>query len=904
MAGKWRTVRLFVSSTFRDMAAEREYLVQVVFPELRERLLQHKVHFVDVDLRWGVTAEQDALAVCREIIDECRPWFLCLLGERYGWVPPDAQVSSVAQEIDYAVLRQPDHASQFFYFRDPSVYDSIPAELVEQYREPPGESADRLGALKQQIISAGLPVRQYSCLWDFAAGRVGGLEEFGQAVLDDLWGALSSELGLGSEPETPMDWFADEAAAMEAYAEERAWTFGTASREGILQSMIEFTQTTGDPNILLLTGAPGSGRSALLAALWERLRGMRSDTAAFISAHFVGASRTSTSLLYMLRRLCHCLAEFGGDAVAVPDTLPDVEECLSGLLASVSERRIPVVLLLDGLEDMEEAESACRMAWLPTPLPPAVRILATVSSAAGEGTMDYGRAGLVMAECPPLTIEDAADVVTALLARYSKSLEPGQLHALLSKADATQPLYLRVAVEELRQVGRVDEVSDVIHRLPGSTAGLFDWMLARLEGDFGADLVAACTGYIALGRRGMPESDVELLCAQIAPPSALRMLQRALRSYLVFRGEAVDYCQAQLRRAVEARYLAEAERPRAMHREIAAHFRDAVSAALGDRGMPVSARALADLPYHARRGDDYDTWLDFMTDFAFLQDVVEYVDVGPGLAADGSTIVWHGGYFAVDDELAAWLSEHPAQVRGGQLIEPLDRVWDMHQEFVRSADAVAPMLYRDLMAMETDEPREVMDRENRRFVMQGGPLWTWCQRERQKYEDPARPWSIAAPAPLPATATTAPSHTAAEGYDVFISYRREGGADAARLIRAELKLHGIRAFLDVDDLGACHFDVRLLHEIERAPSFIVVLSEGSLSRCINEGDWLRREIAHAIATDRNVVPVMTRGFSWPDPEKLPPEMRNLPRYNGVLYVHEYGEAAMEKLLVFLTGIRS
>jgi len=32
----WRTVRVFISSTFRDMQAERDHLVRFVFPRLRE----------------------------------------------------------------------------------------------------------------------------------------------------------------------------------------------------------------------------------------------------------------------------------------------------------------------------------------------------------------------------------------------------------------------------------------------------------------------------------------------------------------------------------------------------------------------------------------------------------------------------------------------------------------------------------------------------------------------------------------------------------------------------------------------------------------------------------------------------------------------------------------------------
>ncbi|MEI8189649.1 MAG: DUF4062 domain-containing protein [candidate division NC10 bacterium] len=87
MLTPWRTVRVFISSTFRDMQAERDHLVRFVFPKLREELLTRRIHLIDVDLRWGVTAEQDSLQVCREIIDECRPRFLCMLGGRYGWVP-------------------------------------------------------------------------------------------------------------------------------------------------------------------------------------------------------------------------------------------------------------------------------------------------------------------------------------------------------------------------------------------------------------------------------------------------------------------------------------------------------------------------------------------------------------------------------------------------------------------------------------------------------------------------------------------------------------------------------------------------------------------------------------------------------------------------------------------------
>ena len=38
-----RVMRVFVSSNFRDMMADRDRLVKVVFPALREKLEKHRV---------------------------------------------------------------------------------------------------------------------------------------------------------------------------------------------------------------------------------------------------------------------------------------------------------------------------------------------------------------------------------------------------------------------------------------------------------------------------------------------------------------------------------------------------------------------------------------------------------------------------------------------------------------------------------------------------------------------------------------------------------------------------------------------------------------------------------------------------------------------------------------------
>lgn len=55
MRARWRTARVFISSTFRDMHGERDLLTRFVFPELKARAEKLFVNVYEVDLRWGVT---------------------------------------------------------------------------------------------------------------------------------------------------------------------------------------------------------------------------------------------------------------------------------------------------------------------------------------------------------------------------------------------------------------------------------------------------------------------------------------------------------------------------------------------------------------------------------------------------------------------------------------------------------------------------------------------------------------------------------------------------------------------------------------------------------------------------------------------------------------------------------
>ena len=74
-------------------------MVDTVFPAIKEICRDHGVYFLPYDLRWGITEEQkkngQVVDVCLSAIKRCKPFFIGLLGERYGSKPnPDDLINN------------------------------------------------------------------------------------------------------------------------------------------------------------------------------------------------------------------------------------------------------------------------------------------------------------------------------------------------------------------------------------------------------------------------------------------------------------------------------------------------------------------------------------------------------------------------------------------------------------------------------------------------------------------------------------------------------------------------------------------------------------------------------------------------------------------------------------------
>ncbi|MCC6617137.1 MAG: tetratricopeptide repeat protein [Anaerolineae bacterium] len=131
---------------------------------------------------------------------------------------------------------------------------------------------------------------------------------------------------------------------------------------------------------------------------------------------------------------------------------------------------------------------------------------------------------------------------------------------------------------------------------------------------------------------------------------------------------------------------------------------------------------------------------------------------------------------------------------------------------------------------------------------------------------------------------------------VFISYRRSVAAYVARAVFQDLHAHGWDAFMDVESIDSGEFDRIILNQIAARAHFIVILTPGTLDRCDEPNDWLRREIEYAFEKDRNIVPLMTNGFDFGTNEShLTGQLAELKRRNALNVPYDYFDEAMERL---------
>jgi tetratricopeptide (TPR) repeat protein len=589
-----RQVRIFISSTFMDMQEEREELVKFVFPELRRRCRERKVEFVGVDLRWGITDEQASegkvLPICLAEIEGCRPYFIGILGERYGWVPNEIddeiierqqwlnehkEKSVTELEILHGVLNDPEMKGlAFFYFRDKKKSETIEKTLSNEmeYSPEPEDSNKKLINLKQKIEES-----NYTLKKDYSDAKA-----LGQWVIDDLWSAIDKRFPKEQVP-TELE---QRRIEHEAFAALRRKVY--IGREKYFSALDKHAQGDGPPLVVL--GESGSGKSALLANWAERYQQEHPDD--FMVCHYIGSTADSADYIQMLRRIMKEIQQrYEPQSKIKEDSISSITKEESGI--PTDPKRIvevfplwlgraaangKIILIIDALNQIEDKDNAPDLSWLPWSFSPNVRlIVSTLPGRSYDALKKREWSELIVS---PMQKDEQERYIIDYLKQYSKQLNPAQIKRVLKEEQTSNPLYLRTLLEELRVFGKYHELDkEIEHYLKANTVEeLFNYVLERLEKDYENERKGLVKGLLTLiwaSRRGLSETEIlELLGTGETPmPRAFfSTLYLALEESLVNRSGLLAFFHDFLRKAVETRYLPNLQDKKDAHLTIANFF--------------------------------------------------------------------------------------------------------------------------------------------------------------------------------------------------------------------------------------------------------------------------------------------------------------------------------------------
>ena len=360
---------------------------------------------------------------------------------------------------------------------------------------------------------------------------------------------------------------------------------------------------------VVITGESGCGKSAFLAN-WCREYSEKHPHD-FVFAYFIGASLESTNHIHLLRNMCEELKRKFSFKEELPEDDKKLSKILSLMLLSASRtdtqqtRDQKIIIVLDALNQLSAQEGAHGLGWLPDYLPENVRLV--VSTLEGECLDALLRRSAEELALPPLTRDEQQKIINALLEEWRRKLDKEQMETLLSKPELGNPLYLRVALEELRFFGSFERLKNRIEELANDVPGMFTQVLERLEKDHGEKLVKEVFSLVGNSRYGLSENELLDLLRKEGEEQLPRVLwaslARSARPYLVQRGELIDFFHLHLTDAVKTKYLGKENK----HAELAAYFENS----------PIE-RKLNEYPYQLQKSEQWEPLAAVLSDLDFF----------------------------------------------------------------------------------------------------------------------------------------------------------------------------------------------------------------------------------------------------------------------------------------------
>ena len=533
---------VFISSTFKDMQAERDCLHEIVFPSLNRELMSTGETIQELDLRWGVNtlnmseeeSGKEVLKVCIDAIDRCRPFTVVLLGERYGWIPDyhivnetnDTRITDLYREgssitnleIDYAALRDAHNLDRcVFCFRDSSFIENLPEDMRRLYEAESEVHRTKLNRLKKEIRQLeNAVILDYSVTWDSENGTLAGLEAFAQNVQNILLEMIRKEYG-DRKPATETEKIQ---AVTDSMCEYYLSSYIPRAKEEfeILMRLIteglRFGFRDRQKMIIHLTGDAGSGKSALMSAVAKDL----TDAQRPVILYYCGAPGCGN--IDTLKKMTVAKLQ---EVLKVREELPaSLNEKLKYLSDKIDRQKI--YCIIDGLDQLFDRNRELYFDLF-TLCPRLIYVVSSVPEFPLESIVSKTQLGLRQICLSPLSGHQTREIIARTAGKRGKRLDDEIVNGILNKAESRNPLYLSIMLQrffmmdsaEFAEAENMGQGMEGIHRymeqllskMPDDKREMVRFLLNAIQRKFDEKEFTILLKLIASSLKGLTETELE-----------------------------------------------------------------------------------------------------------------------------------------------------------------------------------------------------------------------------------------------------------------------------------------------------------------------------------------------------------------------------------------------------------
>lgn len=510
-----RQIRVFISSTFNNMQKEREYLLRHIFPKLRNIASKHDVTLTEIDLRWGITEDESkngkVVELCLNEIDNCIPFFIGIIGHRYGWIPEktnisesdnmkdrynwvyediESKLSVTEMEMQYGVIRRKERTNAFFYIKDSEPnYDEIDfPEKIEKFR-------------KTILNNGRYPVSHYQ-----------SLEELGESVEKDFQQLLNDLFPIGQSITHD-----NERRIQQANIRQLCQCYiANENNYKVLNSFL----INPNSRYLTVTGPSGIGKSSLLAN-WLKEK-EASDNIRYWLYYFINGQDNALPediLKYWINEL-HRLQ---GIETTNLSSISDIESLKHLLENSILNSKKQVVIVLDDASLFQQSDNwkINTLSWIPQMIFNSKLIVSTCVSDGcfTDSRLDEEHTKEETLQIPPLSKEEVQLITKKYLKNlYGKRLTDEQVLRIAGKELTSNGRILITLLDTLVYYGNFESLENHLMSFLTSWTpnNFYERYLSLWEQELGAELVENVLMLISVSSYGLKETEIRD-CLKIKP---------------------------------------------------------------------------------------------------------------------------------------------------------------------------------------------------------------------------------------------------------------------------------------------------------------------------------------------------------------------------------------------------